>query len=103
MAVIGQQLMARCCNVNNDEKFSRPIITAITIRGSTDGFIQEKCKFYLKNSFEIINLATAKNGNCITNNAYFAEFIMQMPAKCRLRNFYHLMLLKISKVIKLLL
>jgi len=45
------------------------------------------------------------SNNCITSthNAYFAEFIMQMPGKCRMPNFYHLMLLKISKLIKLLL
>jgi len=37
------------------------------------------------------------------HNAYFAEFIMQMPGKCRPHNFYHLILLQISKLIKLLL
>jgi len=43
------------------------------------------------------------SNTCITHNAYFAEFIMQMSRKCQLRNFYHLILLKISKLIKLLL
>jgi len=27
------------------------------------GFIQEKCKFYQKNNFKIINLTTANNGS----------------------------------------
>jgi len=49
------------------------------------------------------------SNTCITHNAHFliymfyAEFIMQIPGKCRLCNFYHLILLKISKLIKLLL
>jgi len=29
---------------------------------------------------------------------FYADFIMQILGKCRLRNFYHLILLKISKL-----
>ena len=34
---------------------------------------------------------------------FYGEFIMQIPGKCLLHNFYYLLLLKISKLIKLLL
>jgi len=42
------------------------------------------------------------SSTCITHNVYFvtyicfyAEFIIQIPGKCRLRNFYLVLLLKI--------